>query len=80
MGQQDMSDSKSDRHGGGTDKAVQLDRLLVDLRALLEPLAAQHKYWEVRIHGSDGRARVEIIYQGATYNYRHGGEIVASRE
>ena len=69
MGQQDMSDTK----------AVQLDRLLVDLRALLEPLAAQHKYWEVRIHGSDGRARVEVIYQGATYNYRHDDGVMANR-
>lgn len=62
-------------------KPVHLDRLMLDLRTTIEQAATQHKYWEVRIHGSDGRARVEIIYQGATYNYRHdGGELIKRRE
>lgn len=63
-------------------QAVKLDRLLLDLRTLIEATAAQHKYWEVRIHGSDGKARLEVIYQGATYSYRNdaGGELLTRRE
>lgn len=54
-----------------TPEPVQFDSLLADLRKLFEAIAAQHKYWEVRVHGSDGRARIEVIYQGGSYSYRH---------
>ena len=44
-------------------KTVQVDRLLLDLRTVIEAVAAKHKFWEVRVHGSDGIARIEVIYQ-----------------
>jgi hypothetical protein len=40
-----------------------LDPLLGDLRRLIIDLMDKHQYWEVRIHGSDGLARVETIRQ-----------------
>lgn len=52
-----------------TNKTVNFERLLLELRPLLEKTAERNRFWEIRIHGSDGRARLELIVQGATYSY-----------
>jgi hypothetical protein len=40
-----------------------MDQLLRKVGGLIIELSANHKYWEVRIHGSDGIARLETICQ-----------------
>jgi hypothetical protein len=40
-----------------------LECLLVDLQTAIEKIRVDHRFWEVRIYGSDGQARVEIIVQ-----------------
>lgn len=40
-----------------------VDQLLKKVGGLIIELSADHKYWEVRIHGSDGIARLETICQ-----------------
>lgn len=44
-------------------ESLHLDPLFADLRVRLNELAHKHKYWEVRIHVSDGIARIETICQ-----------------
>jgi len=43
--------------------AKPLDRLVYDVRTAIEKVRIDHRYWEVRIYGSDDQARVEIIVQ-----------------
>lgn len=43
------------------------DRLLLDLSKLMDDLSAKHRYWEIRLHRSDNRIRLEVIFQGDTY-------------
>jgi len=40
-----------------------LECLVNDVEAAIEKLRRDHRFWEVRIYGSDGQARVEIIVQ-----------------
>lgn len=57
-------------------KPVSFERMLRDLRPLLESLAMQHRFWEIRIHGGQGMARVEVIYQMDSYRYEVEGSEV----
>lgn len=61
---------------------VNVDMLIRDVRRQVEQLAEQHKYWELRIHGSDGQARIEVVYQGDKYDYRptaHARRVINQR-
>jgi len=40
-----------------------MERLVGDLQRVIEELQVDHKFWEIRIHGSDGIARLEIVFQ-----------------
>lgn len=59
----------------GTQKQ-NFELLLIDLRKIIEATANQHKFWEIRIHGGKGLARVEVHYQGDSYNYQGDGEVI----
>ena len=49
--------------GPSKDSQKPLECLLVDLQTAIEKIRVDHRFWEVRIYGSDGQARVEIIVQ-----------------
>lgn len=55
---------------GESPDEIDVDELVERIRTHAITLIGQAKYWEIRIHGGDGRARIEVIQQTEPVVYR----------
>lgn len=60
---------------------IDVDELVAQLRCHALHLIAHAEFWEIRIHGGNGKARIELIQQTEPVSYRRprGGQLLVRK-
>lgn len=65
-----------------SESEIDLDELVARVRANALHLITHAEFWEIRITGGQGKARIELTQQTEPVTYRrpHGGQLVVKRK
>lgn len=61
---------------------IDVNELVDRIRCYALNLIEQSEFWEIRIHGGNGKARIEVIQQTEPVVYRRprGGKLITTRK